>query len=426
MTAPIAALGEAAALVMAQVGLQDAGTGTAVGMWLARGANYLTLTATVGLLLCAAVLLPASPRLDGAAAAAVRRGGAAAALWAASAVALLVFGTSNASARPLPGALLPEIVGTFAGTRFGTAVLVQAAIAMLVAVIALRARSRAAATAALVITGLGGFAPAWWGHAGTQDLRVLALVNDWAHVLAVTVWMGGLGALVWLALRRTDAGIAEPVRRFSGLAGWALALVLATGVVNALLGISAPGQLLDTSWGRLVLVKLVLLGGLFYAGQRQRRRIVPRLGEDRAGGLAAFRTLALAEVGIMLVAMGAATTMAAGIPAEVEAASRIQSIFAAFGDGQINATVDPAVSGGSNYLHLYFLGDDGQLRDDVSDPVVTFTSGGQAIDAQLFVAGDGHWSAPTVPLPDPGTWRITIAADIAGQPATTSGALTVR
>ncbi|MBA2317618.1 MAG: CopD family protein, partial [Euzebyales bacterium] len=273
----------------------------------------------------------------------------------------------------------------------------------------------------------GGFAPAWWGHAGTKQLRVVALAVDWAHVLAVTAWVGGLAALIWLAVRHRDVALAQPVLRFSRLAGWALAAVLATGVANTLFGMDDPAQLTDTTWGRLVLAKLAVLAALAWLGQRQRERVVPRLssGADPQAARRAFRSIALAEVGLMIVGLGLATTMASGIPADAEASARIQSIAVAFGDGQINATVDPAAAG-SNYLHLYVLDDVGMQRDDVTDPAVTFESAGTTVDSDLLGAGPGHWIAPAVILPTPGTWRVRVTATVAGQPTSASGAITVR
>ncbi|MBA2317222.1 MAG: hypothetical protein H0V93_05500, partial [Euzebyales bacterium] len=127
--------------LLAQASMQDAGAGTQAGLWIARLGNYAALTATVGLLLAAVVLLGRGERLSPAATTAARRAAAAATVWVGSALALFTFGVSNASARPLPGALRPEIIAQFAGTRFGTAVLAQAAVAVTAAVIAARART---------------------------------------------------------------------------------------------------------------------------------------------------------------------------------------------------------------------------------------------------------------------------------------------
>lgn len=416
-----------AATVPADIELEDAGPGTAAGLWIARLINYLAITAVVGLLLAAAVLLvTAGPGLSALQHRTMRLGAVGAALWALSGVALFVFGLSTAAARPLPAALGGELPARFASTRFGYTVLAQAALALAVAVVAASARNR---RAALAITGIGGFGPAWWGHAGTAKLSLIALTSDWAHVLAVTAWVGGLAALAALLLRpaAVDTGLATPTGRFSRMAGWALGIVLVTGTVNALLRVGAPEQLVTTAWGRLVLLKLALFTGIAALGWRNRNRLLPRLSADQAdqdGARTAFRTMALAEVGLMVVTIGAATGLASSIPADAEVAARIQSVATAFGDGQINLTIDPAVAG-DNAIHIYFLDATGQPRE-VADPVLTLTSPQAQIEPTMFVAGPGHYTALSQPIPEPGDYQVAITARVDEQPVTATGNVIIR
>lgn len=409
------------------IGLQDAGAGTTAGLAVARFANYLAATATAGFLLVATVLLPATDRLTPQAAAASRRAAVAAAAWAITALALFAYGLSNVSARPLPEALAPDLVGRFAQIRFGELTLAQAALAMVVCVVAVSARTHAGASAALAVAAFGALAPALWGHAGsTQTLRPLAVASDAVHLLGAATWLGGLLALVWLATgrREPDLDLAVPVRRFSRLAGWTVAALLVTGVGSALFHVDAADQLLGTNWGRLLLLKAALLAALLWFAQAQRRRAIPALsGPARNPG--AFRTLALAEVGLMLVAMGTAATMASGAPADVEAANRISSVAVPLGDGQLNATLDPAQVG-SNEFHIYVLDDTGRQRPDAADAETTLTSGSDEVTAELFVAGPGHWTTPALTLPAAGDWQLRITALLDGEPATATATITVR
>lgn len=409
------------------IDLEDAGPGTAVGLWTARLVNYLALTAVMGLLLVAAVLLAGGPELSALQRRAARLGAVAAGLWALSGVALFVFGLSTAAARSLPAALSGDLPARFAATRFGSTVLVQAGVAVVVATLAVVARGRPVALAALAVAGIGGVAPGWWGHAGSDELAAVALASDWAHVLAVTVWAGGLAALAAFLLRRdSDADLVGPASRFSRLAGWALAVVLATGSVNALLRISAFGQLTGTTWGRLVLLKLALFAGIAVLGWRNRHRMLPRLASpEPAAARRAFRTMALAEVGLMVLAFGAATGLASSIPADAEAAARIQSIVTAFGDGgQINLTVDPAATG-SNLVHLYFLDATGR-PSEVTDPSLTFRNGAARLDAQLLLSGPGHYTVLSQPIDESGDYQVTVSARVDGQPTSATGTITIR
>lgn len=422
-TAPLALVLEPT--VLGQVGLQDAGPGTAAGLAVARFATYLGLTLTVGFLLAAAALVPSGSHLSAAGRAATRRAALAAVVWAGAGAALAVFQLSTVAARPVGAALQADIIARFAGTRFGATVAAMVVAALVIAGVAALARTVAGSAMALTLAAAVTFAPVWWGHAGSrQDLRRAALASDWVHVLAAATWVGGLVALLWLA-RRDDVPLAGPLRRFSRLAGWALAAVLISGTVNALLNITAVDQLVDTTWGRLVLAKVALLSILVWFGYRHRTRVLPLAVGGDAERRRAFRRLAGVEAALMLVAFGLATGMASGIPAATEAALRVQSVYVAFGDGQLNLTVDPAEPG-ANVLHVYFLADSGQQRHDVTDPQITFTNGGDIVAADLFVAGPGHWTSPSLSLPTAGSWEVRVAAAVGADAVETTSAVTVR
>jgi copper transport protein len=228
-------------------------------------------------------------------------------------------------------------------------------------------------------------------------------------------------------VRRSEVTFASPIAQFSRLAGWMLGVILVTGISNALLNITAADQLITTTWGRLVLVKVSLLAGLAWLGNRQRSRVLPQLADAESSvPMSRFRAVALAEVGLMVVAFGTATAMASGIPAEAEAASRVQTVATAFADGQLNITVDPAQTG-INIMHVYFLAATGQLRDDVADPAISLIpSSGQPIEAQLLPSGPGHWTALSVPLNQPGRYTVRVTANVDGEPTTVTGGIVVR
>jgi copper transport protein len=123
----------------------------------------------------------------------------------------------------------------------------------------------------------------WWAAVGSGGLllmtltglshaaatgRLLPLVADWTHAMAAAVWMGGLlgfaGALFSGALRDLSperrAKLRErSVRRFSAVATIAVVVLAATGLYATLLHVPSPQALVDTPYGRALLVKLGLL-----------------------------------------------------------------------------------------------------------------------------------------------------------------------
>jgi len=404
--------------------LQGAGTASTVGLWLSRLVNYISMTLVVGLLLAGLILLKQFPDAQRRA---LSLAGRVSLIWVLSCASLFVFGLSVAAALAVPEAVKGELPGRFAGTRFGQAVLVQGALALGTSVLALAAGKgrRKLAVLSAALAGLALFAPGSWGHAGTSKLLAIAIASDWAHLAAVTTWVGGLVVLATMVLPRSSTiEPAAPAQRFSKLAGVAVVVVLVSGAVNAAMRIDSPGQLLSTEWGKLVLVKLLLFAGIAFLGYRNRSRMLPALAADPDTARAGFRKLALVEIGIMLLSLSTATALASTIPADAEAASRIQSIATTFGPGQINLTVDPATVG-ENVMHLYFLDPAGQPLE-VTEPSVSLAMPGTTLEARLFQAGPGHYTVLSQTIERAGTYSVAVTATVDGGRQTATGTVEIR
>jgi copper transport protein len=152
-----------------------------------------------------------------------------------------------------------------------------------------RARFVAAAIWAAVTMGL---ASTWAvaDHAGTGIQVPLAVPSDIIHLTAIAIWMGGLVTLVTLVLRRpgspadarkagqrryqaATAEAARAVSRFSPIALGCVAAIVATGTYQAWRGVGSWGALSGTTYGRLLLVKIVAVCALVALGNLARRRV---------------------------------------------------------------------------------------------------------------------------------------------------------
>jgi len=91
------------------------------------------------------------------------------------------------------------------------------------------------------------------GHAAGSDEHGNAVNGMAIHLVGVTVWVGGLVALI-LMRHRLGAALPVVVARYSVFAGWAFLGVVVSGAVNAGLRLSSPADLLH-GYGLLVLAK---------------------------------------------------------------------------------------------------------------------------------------------------------------------------
>ncbi|MBB5776872.1 cytochrome c oxidase assembly protein [Nonomuraea jabiensis] len=154
----------------------------------------------------------------------------------------------------------------------------------------------------LAVAVFGLLPPAYVGHAasaGDHDIAVSALM---AHLVSVSVWVGGLVAVLVHFRRSQELPAVLP--RFSALALCCFAAVAVSGVASAWVRLSAPSDLWQSAYGQLLLAKtaaLVLLG-LF--GWTHRRRTVAGIADRSVRRT--FVRLATGEVIVMAAAVGLA------------------------------------------------------------------------------------------------------------------------
>jgi copper transport protein len=182
----------------------------------------------------------------------------------------------------------------------------------------------------LTLTGAGAamLAHVSAGHAAAgTSLGSIEVVAQWVHFVAVAVWLGGLAALLLGTRGATPAERTSAVRRFSTLAGVMLLLVAATGGVRALDELDGWGDLVTTVYGRIVLLKIVLLVALGGLGAVNRYRNVPKSGESPGG----LRRVSRVEIGVAVLTLGAAALLGSVSPPSSEAAARVPERLVATG-----------------------------------------------------------------------------------------------
>jgi copper transport protein len=130
--------------------------------------------------------------------------------------------------------------------------------------------------AALVLSVLGGISAQ--GHASQAPWPTVQIAADLTHLTAVSVWIGGLAmtGLVFLRARKVapEAGpvmAASVLARFSKVAMVAVGVAVATGVIRSIGELSAPEQLWDTSYGRSIIYKILILCPIAFLALRNRR-----------------------------------------------------------------------------------------------------------------------------------------------------------
>jgi copper transport protein len=258
------------------------------------------------------------------------------------------------------------------------------------------------------------------GHAAAPGpLLLVNLSSQWAHLLGVGVWIGGLA---WLLAGIAGRPRAEPrgaAARFSLLATWSLVVVALSGLERASQELGDWGDLLSTSFGRALDVKLGLFALLAVLGAVNRFRVVPALaaGNGRPAWLRRTVRGELVVAGGILLAAALLSQLPPGADASGARPAAPPSPVAVRASGadyttsvRVMLQVSPGSAGPNRFVAT--LADYDTGRPLVADHVrlsASLPARPDVAAAQLDLtrAADGSWQGRGSVLTIAGTWAIT-------------------
>jgi putative copper resistance protein D len=160
----------------------------------------------------------------------------------------------------------------------------------------------------------------WLGHAGASEegRRSVMLTADVTHLLAVSAWPAGLLPFALLLRRQMRTGELAAAyvaaRRFSAMSLVAVAMIAASGLVNAYYLVGSFHALAGTDYGRLLMVKLSLFAAAAILGAWNLLVHEPRI-ETEPGALGAMKRKVWVEValgGLIVAVVAVMGTLAPG------------------------------------------------------------------------------------------------------------------
>lgn len=367
-------------------------------------------------------------------------------------LALLLYGP-YADGRSLAAIADPSVLGLSLVSRFGLILLARIVLLAAIATAAVwflrrsdvddpgprtrcwRAGAVLGASALLAVT---------WSlatHSASDSEGVLALPADMVHLVSMSVWIGGLVALVVLLRSGDVSAMRAAVPRFSRTAGICVALLVVTGVYQAWRQVGTPSALFGTTYGVLLTGKLgavIVLVGFGALARRWTRRhygfaVVSVSDKRRAkrgpgdAEIRRFRRMVAAEAVLATALLGLTTVLVGTEPARAQVASQAANLAAAAvpantgppvvtvpfdagggltGRGQVSVEFTPATVG-VNQVHLQVLDLSGnpwvvpEVRSSFSLPSRSL---GPIPVPLLPAGGDGHYTSGNLTLPFAGQW----------------------
>lgn len=300
----------------------------------------------------------------------------------------LIFQAATASGLSLNVAVHLDVLAEVLHTNFGH---------LWLATMGLSAAG-AVAVFALCRRPLFGLHPKWWvavllaigaglagvaaegGHAHSLPRSSVGVPSVAVHLLAVSVWVGGLGALVglgglaWRASAPAERGplVAQLVQRFGRLGVVAVVAVVATGVLNAVLDLGALSDLWRVRYGQLITAKVVLLTLALSLAARHHWVVPRRLAAGADGAVEGFGRSAMLELGALAAAVAVAATLVALIPGRslALAANGPVNRERHAGSYTVQLFIDPTAVG-ANEVHVTYVNGQGLGAAEVTNTEVT-------------------------------------------------------
>ena len=291
-------------------------------------------------------------------------------------------------------------------TSYGSTA-ITAAFACIFGLLSLAASPRSALPrlcSLLAVLGVG-LALVLSGHAATAAPRPLTVPSVFIHGLCAAFWIGALLPLL-AAVGRADA---RSLARFSRLITAPLILLLVTGSVLAVVQLARLDALWSTSYGIVLVCKLVVVIALLAVAAGNRYLLVPRM---QSGGAAAARPLVISvgcELALAVVILGLVACWRFTPPPRSQVATAPISIHL-HGDramAQIEVAADTMQGAHARISVL-----DGEFRPLAAKEVTLVLSSASAGIEPLRRAGvalgDGAWRIDDLRLPVAGQWLLRV------------------
>ena len=215
-------------------------------------------------------------------------------------IGVLIGQALNLTGGDLASAISPTLlVGLATSGRFGIYWMMREVVILLAMILALymifqQQRSRIAKTvlpiANLVLASALLIAITMSGHAAAVNPNIVsyAIVIDWLHLLAASLWVGGmiyiatnyLPVLKRLHIPQQARSLVTVLPYFSPLAIAGVLIMAVTGPFNAAFHLTSWQQFLSTAYGRALLVKIALVGGLLVTSAIHVGILRPRLKKE--------------------------------------------------------------------------------------------------------------------------------------------------
>ncbi|EAD5764350.1 TPA: copper resistance CopC/CopD family protein [Listeria innocua] len=245
------------------------------------------------------------------------------------------------------------------------------------------------------------FAKAQNGHAAASADKIVSITADMLHMIAASVWVGGILVLLFVLPKTGKAR--EVWSRFAIIAIIAVASILVSGLLMAVMNIGQMSNLFTTNYGKILLFKIglfllmALLGLGHYIYLKLKNKKLP------------FKTILIELIigTIILIVASVLTNVQTPPPPAPKAFD--ETIAAEGENAKINLRVEPATVGQNQFI-ITFTSADGATKTDFEQVTITTksTKTDEKATFQAKLANENQYFAEGLYINQTGKWEITV------------------
>ncbi len=240
------------------------------------------------------------------------------------------------------------------------------------------------------------------GHALSTSPMVFGVALDVVHLLAIGSWIGGLFVVVFVTRRLDDERTLLLTDRFSGIAQWALPVVIGTGIAQSWLLVKDVTEIFDTQFGRTLVIKVALVFVVIALSGSARRALKQRDARN-------LRTTVVFEAVVALVVVSLTASLTGLSPKVVSNATPFEQTLVG-SEVFVTLAVTPARVGKTE-IHL-ILSRQGGALGEVSNVEMRMGLASMNIPTgpiTLTRTAPNHYTAD-VTFPFSGSWSVEVLA----------------
>ncbi|HLB47795.1 MAG TPA: copper resistance protein CopC [Anaerolineales bacterium] len=256
-------------------------------------------------------------------------------------------------------------------------------------------------------------------HAAADPKPIIPVAADWIHLLAASVWVGGLTHFVagmW-ASRRFEPPFrtrltARLIPRFSALALVSVGALALTGLYSAVLRVGSLEALNTTLYGRALIVKLIIILPMITIGAVNLLGITPAMKKAAAAStdtplVSRFHNIITGEVtlgALLFLSVGVLTSLP---PAQTTSSAPAITASADVDDLKMDLEITPGRVGLNTFTLTLTSG--GQPVLNAKEVALRFTPASGKLppsEAVLSAQGNGKYSIKGSYLSLPDNWQV--------------------